>query len=130
MESSSAIDAFSALAQPTRLAIVKLLVRAGQEGVAAGDIAREVAAPPSTLSTHLAILSRAGLIKAQRESRSIIYSMDMDALGGLLVFVVEDCCQGRPEICAPLASVVRRAAACCPKPAAKAQPGKRRRISK
>ncbi|MEJ0022167.1 MAG: metalloregulator ArsR/SmtB family transcription factor [Alphaproteobacteria bacterium] len=119
MESRKAIEAFSALAQPTRLAIVKLLVRAGDEGVAAGDIARHVDAPASTISTHLAILSRAGLIDARRESRSIIYAVDMDRVSALLAFIVEDCCQGRPEICTPLASVVRRAAACCPKPASK-----------
>jgi DNA-binding transcriptional ArsR family regulator len=130
MESGRAIEAFSALAQPTRLAIVKLLVRAGHKGVSAGDIAREVAAPPSTLSSHLAILSHAGLINAQRESRSIYYSMEMDALSRLLAFVVEDCCEGRPEICMPLASVVRRAAACCPRPAAATRPSKRRRIAK
>jgi DNA-binding transcriptional ArsR family regulator len=127
MKSKEAIEAFSALAQPTRLAVVKLLVKAGEEGVAAGDIARHVSAPPSTMSTHLGILSRAGLIKATRESRSIFYAVDMGGLSDLLAFLVEDCCEGRPEICAPLALVFDRAAACCAKPATKTKPLKKRR---
>jgi ArsR family transcriptional regulator, arsenate/arsenite/antimonite-responsive transcriptional repressor len=127
MESKDAIDALSALAQPTRLAVLKLLVRAGEDGVAAGDIARRVAAPASTMSTHLGILSRAGLIRATRESRSIRYAVDMGGFSELLAFLVEDCCQGRPEICQPLSLVVDRAAACCAEPAVKARPLKKQR---
>ncbi|MGE3141785.1 MAG: ArsR/SmtB family transcription factor [Hyphomonadaceae bacterium] len=113
MESKAAIEAFSALAQPTRLAVIKLLVRAGPAGVAAGEIARAVQAPASTMSTHLAILARAGLVAARRESRAVIYTADMAGLSGLLGYLVEDCCEGHPDVCAPLAAAAIRGAACC-----------------
>lgn len=119
MEDEEALAAFSALAQPTRLAILKLLVRSGGAGVPAGEIAHAVEAPASTISTHLAILERAGLIASRRESRSIIYSSNMDTISDVLAYLIDDCCNGRPEICAPLTAVVNRATACCPKPAAK-----------
>lgn len=114
MKSKDAIDAFAALAQPTRLAVIKLLVRAGPEGMASGEIARVVEAPPSTMSTHLAVLARAGLVSSRRDSRLIYYAADMTGLSDLLGYLVEDCCEGHPEICAPLAKVVERAACCAP----------------
>ncbi|MGE0829874.1 MAG: ArsR/SmtB family transcription factor [Hyphomonadaceae bacterium] len=114
MESSAAIEAFAALAQPTRLAAVKLLVRAGPEGLSAGDIARALDAPASTMSTHLAVLARAGLIVSRRDSRNIIYAADMGGLSALLGYLIEDCCEGAPEICNPLAVIVERAACCAP----------------
>ena len=126
MELIDAVDGFAALAQPTRLVVLKLLVRAGADGVAAGDIARHVGAPASTVSTHLASLTHAGLINAKRESRSVIYSADMAGVSDLLAFMIEDCCQGRPEICTPLAAVMQRAAACCPP--AKSRPAKRGKV--
>lgn len=112
MKSKDAIDAFAALAQPTRLAVIKLLVRAGPEGMASGEIARVVEAPASTISTHLAVLARAGLVSSRRDSRLIYYAADMTGLSDLLGYLVEDCCEGHPEICAPLAKVVERAACC------------------
>jgi len=104
MQLPLAVDALSALAHGSRLAVFRLLVRAGPEGVAAGDIAREIGALPNTLSSHLTILGHAGLIQSRREGRSILYSANYDRMRELLGFLMEDCCAGRPEICAPLAT--------------------------
>ena len=102
MESSSAIAALGALAQGTRLDVFRLLVRQEPEGVAAGEIARQLQVPQNTMSAHLGILARAGLIRSERQSRSIIYRADLDALRQLTLFLVKDCCAGSPEVCAPL----------------------------
>lgn len=107
MQLPVAVEALSALAQGSRLAVFRLLVRAGAEGMAAGDIAREIGALPNTLSSHLTILGHAGLVRARRDGRSIIYSADCDTMRGLLGFLVDDCCAGRPEICAPVAAGCR-----------------------
>ena len=107
-----AVDTLSALAHPSRLAVFRLLVRAGREGVAAGAIAREVGAVPSTLSTHLTILSQAGLIQARREGRSIRYSADFERMRALLGFLVDDCCGGRPEICGALVTEAGKLGSC------------------
>lgn len=109
MESEDAIESLSALAHPGRLAAFRLLVQAGADGVAAGEIARALGAPANTMSTQLAILTRAGLIRSRRESRSVIYSADYREISGLLAFLMQDCCQGRAEVCEPLL----QAAACC-----------------
>lgn len=105
MEIPQAVDALSALAHEHRLAVFRLLVKAGPEGVPAGDIARGIGVLPNTLSTHLAILDRAGLIGSHRAGRSVIYAADMAGMARLLSFLVADCCSGRPEICAPLAAL-------------------------
>lgn len=99
MEMISAIDALSALAQASRLAVYRLLVLQGPEGLAAGAIARRLGIPAATLSFHLAQLSRAGLVTARRESRSIIYSADFARMRGLVDYLTENCCQGRPDAC-------------------------------
>ncbi|WP_410010926.1 ArsR/SmtB family transcription factor [Rhizobium sp. NRK18] len=106
----NALLAFSALSQETRLRIVRMLVVAGAEGLAAGAIAEKVAVSPSNVSFHLKELEHAGLIVARRESRSIIYAADYAALSGLLLFLTENCCAGQPEICGP----VVQALACAP----------------
>lgn len=111
MESDTAIQALSALAHPSRLEIFRLLVRAGAEGMAAGEIARATGALPNTLSTNLGILAAAGLAASRREGRSIIYTAGYDQMRGLLAFLMEDCCAGKPEICAPLAEAAGRACA-------------------
>jgi DNA-binding transcriptional ArsR family regulator len=113
MQLPTAVEALSALAHSSRLAVFRLLVRSGAEGMAAGDIARDVGALPNTLSTHLTILSHAGLIRSRREGRSVIYSADYAGMRDLLGFLVADCCGGRPEICEALATVAGDAA-CCP----------------
>lgn len=112
MQLPVAVEALSALAHASRLAVFRLLVRAGAEGMAAGDIAREVGALPNTLSTHLTILGHAGLIRSRRDGRSIIYSADYDRMRDLLGFLVADCCAGRPEICGSLGDLATDAACC------------------
>ena len=112
MNSDLAIEALSAIAHPGRLAVFRLLVRAGAEGLAAGEVARRLETPSNTMSTQLAILTRAGLIRSRRESRSIIYHADYTAFSALLGFLVEDCCDGRPEVCAQLVTVVETALSC------------------
>ena len=111
MASAQAVEALSALAHGHRLAVFRLLVKAGPDGMPAGDVARDIGALPNTLSTHLAILNRAGLIRSRREGRSVIYTTDYDGMRGLLGFLVADCCGGRPEICEPLVDVAQN---CCP----------------
>jgi DNA-binding transcriptional ArsR family regulator len=109
MDSGQAVDALSALAHPGRLAVFRLLVRAGAGGMAAGEIARTVEMAPQTLSGNLNVLSHAGLVRGRREGRSIFYAADYARMRELLAFLMEDCCGGKPEICAPLAEI----AACC-----------------
>jgi DNA-binding transcriptional ArsR family regulator len=102
VELSSATDALSALAQESRLSVFRMLVRAGAPGLPAGELAQALAIPHNTLSTHLAILTRAGLLRFRREGRNIIYSVDFDGTRALLGFLIEDCCQGAPGICSPV----------------------------
>lgn len=99
MTPSSAVSAFSALAQDTRLAVFRLLVNAGPSGLSAGDIALTAGATAPTMSHHLAILERAGLARSTRFGRSIRYAADYEGTRRLLAFLTDDCCQGRPEIC-------------------------------
>ena len=105
-----AISALSALAQPTRLAIFRLLIKHEPVGITAGVIADTIGAPHNTLSSHLAILVRAGLLRSSREGRTIIYRSDVDGMQYLLSFLVNDCCDGHPELCNLSAPA---AAACC-----------------
>jgi ArsR family transcriptional regulator, arsenate/arsenite/antimonite-responsive transcriptional repressor len=104
MEQEQAILAFAALAQSTRLGVFRLLVKHEPEGLAAGEIAKALAVPQNTMSAHLAVLARAGVVISERRSRSIIYRADLATLQKLTSFMVEDCCGGRAEICAPVAS--------------------------
>jgi DNA-binding transcriptional ArsR family regulator len=113
MESENTILALAALAQPTRLEAFRLLVGHEPNGLAAGDIARALAVPQNTMSSHLAVLSRAGLISASRFSRSIIYRAELSHLRAVMLFMLRDCCEGRPEICAPL---IEELTPCCPPP--------------
>jgi DNA-binding transcriptional ArsR family regulator len=112
MEPQSAVSGLSALAHPGRLEVFRLLVRAGPEGMAAGDIARATGSLANTLSTNLNVLAGAGLVSSRREGRSIIYAAGYDRMRELLAFLMEDCCGGKPEICAPLAAIAERAACC------------------
>jgi DNA-binding transcriptional ArsR family regulator len=111
METQAALNGLSALAQEGRLAVFRLLVKAGPDGLAAGEIARKTDTAPNTLSAQLLLLANAGLVRARRDGRSIIYSADYDRMSALLLFLTEDCCGGRTEICAPLMQAVSR---CCP----------------
>jgi len=102
MESIIATEALGALAQSTRLDCFRLLVRHEPAGLAAGDIARQLDVPPNTLSTHLNILARAGLVSATRQGRSIVYRAHISTLRDLMIFLAKDCCEGRSDLCAPL----------------------------
>ncbi|MHB9880985.1 ArsR/SmtB family transcription factor [Pacificimonas sp. ICDLI1SI03] len=102
METESAISALAALAQATRLDTFRLLVRHEPDGLAAGEIARQLDVPQNTMSSHLGILARAGLVLSERHSRSIVYRADIDGLRALTLFLVKDCCAGSPDLCAPL----------------------------
>src|SRR5438128_491163 len=114
MESKAAVARLAALAHEGRLAVFRLLVQAGPDGLAAGEIARQQTILPNTLSASLKVLSHAGLVGSRRDGRSIIYTADYGAMSGLLAFLMEDCCAGAAEICAPLETKAARAAACCP----------------
>ena len=115
MNEDQALSAFAALSQETRLQIVRLLVRSGPEGMSAGAIGEALGgATTSRLSFHLTHLEHAGLIRSRREGRFIIYSAVYPALAGLVGFLMRDCCQGRPEICAP--AVAALDCACEPTP--------------
>src|SRR5690349_10791749 len=102
MEREAAIFTLAALAQATRLDVFRLLVGAEPEGVPAGEVARRLAVPHNTMSSHLAVLTRAGLVRSERRSRSIIYRAELGRLRNLAAFLIKDCCGGRPEVCAPL----------------------------
>ncbi|WP_420857991.1 ArsR/SmtB family transcription factor [Marivivens marinus] len=109
MESKNAIEALAALAQEGRLAAFRLLVKHAPDGLPAGDIAERLEMPPSTLSTNLSILARAGLVTATREGRSIRYRADMSGMAALLAYLMEDCCGASPALCDPVISEVT----CC-----------------
>ena len=94
-----AISALAALAQPTRLAIFRLLIRHEPAGLSAGVIAETIGAPHNTLSSHLAILVRAGLLHSTRDGRTINYRSNVEGMRALLGFLVNDCCDGHPEVC-------------------------------
>ncbi|BCB20190.1 helix-turn-helix domain-containing protein [Bosea sp. ANAM02] len=111
MENEPIILALAALAQSTRLDVFRLLVSAEPEGLPAGEVARRLDVPHNTMSSHLSILSRAGLVRSERISRSIVYRADLDALRSTIAFLLKDCCGGRPEICGPL---LVELTPCCP----------------
>jgi len=115
MNESQAIAAFGALSQETRLRIVRILVTAGPDGVAAGAIAELVEASTSNLSFHLKELEHAGLVHSRRQSRSIIYTAAYGSLAGLVEFLMRDCCQGHPEVCTPAVTSLA-ACECVPNP--------------
>lgn len=119
MTGEHALAALAALGQPTRLAIFRLLVRKEPRGLAAGAIADSVGCPHNTLSTHIAILARAGLVQGTREGRTITYRADAEGMRALIAFLVTDCCGGRPELCG-LSSIQTAAdCGCAPTPKTK-----------
>lgn len=102
MELKAALLALSALAQETRLLVFRLLVQTGPDGLQAGRIAERLGVMPATLSFHFKELEHAGLIAARRSGRAIYYSADFDGMARLITFLTENCCDGRPEVCALL----------------------------
>jgi DNA-binding transcriptional ArsR family regulator len=113
MESKSAVSILAALAQESRLATFRLLVRAGPGGMAAGEIAEQLGVPAATLSFHLRELGHAGLVTSRQQGRFVFYSAHFEAMGELLTFLTQDCCGGNPDLCArvaqvPLATISKR----------------------
>jgi DNA-binding transcriptional ArsR family regulator len=111
MDEIIALDCLAALAQPTRLTAFRLLVSREPDGIAAGEIARLVAVPQNTMSTHLAILAQCGLVRGERQSRSVVYRADLERFRALMMFLMQDCCGGRPEVCSPILAAI---SPCCP----------------
>jgi len=102
MDSNNTLSAFSALSQQTRLDVFRLLIKAGKEGLLAGAIGDALNVRQNTMSANLSVLLNSGLIRNERQGRTIRYFADFNALGGLLAFLMEDCCGGEPEKCQPL----------------------------
>lgn len=102
MEIKDALNTFAALSQETRLKAFRLLVQSEPDGLPAGEIARQLMVPHNTLSAHLSLLSQAGLVVSQRQSRSIVYRVNLDQMRAIIQFLAQDCCDGHPEVCAPL----------------------------
>lgn len=109
MNEKAAIAALAALAQPTRLQVFRRLVNCYPDEWAAGEIARLCKTPHNTMSTHLAILTRASLVSGRKQGRMMHYQADISGFRKLINFLLQDCCKGRAEICAPLAAEL----SCC-----------------
>ncbi|NNU16493.1 helix-turn-helix transcriptional regulator [Parvularcula sp. ZS-1/3] len=105
------VTRLGALAQQTRLSVFRSLMSAGPQGISAGKIARDLGVAPNTLSAHLNVLSRSGLVTQRRDGRSIIYSVVLSAVTEMVDGLVNDCCGGHPEACAPLSGVSSQACA-------------------
>lgn len=101
MEKDTALAALSALSQPMRLDAFRLLVQAGPKGLLAGDLAQSLNVRANTLSANLSVLLNAGLVSNAREGRAIRYRADIRQMGGLLDYLMEDCCGGHPDLCRP-----------------------------
>jgi DNA-binding transcriptional ArsR family regulator len=106
MDMETAIDAFAALAQESRMSIFRLLVHEEPHGLPVGEISRRLNIVPSTLSGHLGVLKRTGLLKSTRRQREIHYAANLDAMGDLVRFMLEDCCDGRVENCGEIADLI------------------------
>jgi DNA-binding transcriptional ArsR family regulator len=111
MDEPDALACLSALSQGTRLETFRLLVRHEPDGLPAGKVARQLDVPQNTMSTHLAVLTRAGLLQAERNSRSIVYRANLGRLRELMLFLVKECCEGRADLCEPL---IADLLPCCP----------------
>lgn len=106
MESIGTTTKFAALAQSTRIEVVRLLAMSGASGMAAGELASALGQPPSTLSFHLSALEQAGLVQSTRHGRHVIYAVRLSGLRGLLSFLSETCCNGRPDLCSDLSRLL------------------------
>lgn len=101
MDKSAALTAFAALSQEVRLDLFRKLIEAGQDGMLSGEVGEALGLKQNTASANLSILLNAGLIRNSRDGRNVRYFADLDGVGGLLAYLMEDCCGGRPEICQP-----------------------------
>lgn len=111
MDKKDALSAFDALSQETRLDALRLLIQAGPEGIAAGDVSDRLGVKQNTMSANLKILTQAGLIDSRRDGRTIRYVARFDALQNLILFLMDDCCGGRPDLCQPVFDRLNRT--CC-----------------
>lgn len=108
MNLDDAVESLDALANATRLSVFRLLVEAGPDGLSAGDIAERMGALQNTMSSHLGKLQRAKIITSQRDGRHVIYRADFEALGGLIVYLMKDCCGASAQVCDPIAASIKR----------------------
>lgn len=106
MDKKSALAALAALGQDTRLEVFRLLVKAGSKGIPAGGVASQLGTVPNTMSAHLKVLEHAGLVRAERDGRIVRYVADMSGFRDLLAYLIEDCCNGSPELCRPVIDAV------------------------
>ena len=106
MDTSEATNAFAALSQTTRLDVFRMLIKAGDSGLLSGEMGELLDVKQNTMSTNLNILLRAGLIRNEREGRSVRYFADMNGIGNLIDFLLQDCCGGAPEQCQPIVSTI------------------------
>jgi DNA-binding transcriptional ArsR family regulator len=113
MTSPHALAALAALGQSTRLEIFRLLIRREPKGLSAGALAEQIGCQQNTLSSHLSILARSGLVRGERDGRFIIYRADLESMRALLGFLVMDCCDGHPELCG-FANASAPGGSCCP----------------
>ena len=102
MDSTHAISAFSALSQQTRLEVFRLLIKAGANGLLAGELVEQLDVKQNTMSANLTVLLNAGLVRNEREGRAIRYYSNFEAVRGILSFLMEECCGGRAELCQPI----------------------------
>lgn len=110
MDKKQTLERLAALGQETRLDVFRLLVQVGPEGMPAGEIGERLGVRQNTMSANLSVLAHSGLIRCEREGRSIRYFADMDGLKGLLSYLMENCCGGAPELCQP---VIAKLTCCC-----------------
>ena len=106
MDKKSALAALAALGQDTRLEVFRLLVKAGSDGIPAGEVASQLGTMQNTMSAHLKVLDHAGLVRAERDGRIVRYVADMTGFRDLLAYLMEDCCNGSPELCRPVINAV------------------------
>jgi ArsR family transcriptional regulator len=111
MDAKLGTDCFSALGHPRRLEVLRLLIKCAPEGLKAGDIALKFGQPPSTMSSHLRVLTEAGLISSERKGREIYFAPSIERIRGLVLYLVADCCGGQAEQCEPLLAEL---VPCCP----------------
>jgi DNA-binding transcriptional ArsR family regulator len=102
MDTKASLTIFDALSQETRLATMRLLIQVGPVGLQAGEIAERLGIRQNTMSTNLKILAHAGLVTSTRDGRSIIYATNYSAVQALILFLMQDCCGGRPALCQPI----------------------------
>ena len=108
MNQQRAIETFTAMAQDSRLEIYHLLVRESPQGLPVGEISRRLDIVPSTLSGHLGVLKRTGLLKSTRHQREIHYAANIEIMGDLVRFMLEDCCDGKVENCSEITSLLAK----------------------